>query len=74
MKSPCIARSLFGLQHYLSILSVEALPVCLEVLRWDLHTVRFVPAWEWVLRIRSLFLTILLYHLLLGIFIHPLFV
>ena len=33
-----------------------------------------VPALEWVHGIRSLFLTILLFHLLLGIWIHLLFV
>ena len=62
-----------GLQRHLLILSVETLPVRLEVLHWDLRSSRFVPAVEWVLGIRSLLLTIFLYHLLLGISTHLLF-
>ena len=58
-------RRLFWLQRHLLILSVEALPIRLEVLPWDLHSLRFDRASEWVLGIRSHFLTILLYHLLL---------
>ena len=53
-------------RHLLLVLPVETLPNRLEVLRWDLRSLRFFPAWEWVLGIRGLFLTILLYHLLLG--------
>ena len=35
----------------------------MDVLCWDLRCSRLVPASEWILWIRSLFLTILLYHL-----------
>ena len=59
-------RSDFGLHRYLLVLSVEALPICLEVLHWDLHSLRSVPTSEWILGIRSLFLTILLHHLRMG--------
>ena len=44
-------------------LAVEALPVRLEALLWDLHSLQVVPALEWVLGIRGLFRTILLFHL-----------
>ena len=54
-------RSRHGRQRHLLIRSVEALPVHLEVLHWGLHSLRFVHASEWVLGIRCLFLTILLY-------------
>ena len=54
------------LQPHLLILSVEALPVRLEVLHWNPQTLRVVPAFEWVLGIRGLFLTIFLFHVLLG--------
>ena len=49
-------------------------PDSLDVLHWDLHSLRSVPALEWVLGIRSLSLTVLLYHLLLGKWINPLLV
>ena len=55
-----------GLQRHLLILLVEALPIRLEVLHWDLHSIRSIPALEWVLGIRSLFQTILLHHLQMG--------
>ena len=58
-------KSLSVLQRHLLILSVEALPVRLQVLQRDLHSLQVVPASEWVLGIRGLFLTILLYQLLL---------
>ena len=61
-----LTRSRYGLQRHLLVLSVEDLPVRLEVLHWDLRSPQVVPALEWVLWIRGLFLTILLYHLLLG--------
>ena len=67
-------KRLSGLQHHLSILSVEDLPVRLEVLHWDLRSLQVVPASEWVLGIRGLFLTILLCHLQMGTCIHHLFV
>ena len=60
-------KKLFGLQRHLLILSVGALQIRLEVLHWDLHSLRFVSTSEWVLGIRSLFRTIFLYHLQLGI-------
>ena len=60
-------RSRHGRQRHLLIVSVEAFPVRLEVLHWNLHSLRFVPALEWVLGIRCLFLTILLCLLQLGI-------
>ena len=50
-------KSLSGVQRHLLILSVETLPARLEVLHWDLHSLRFVLASEWVLGIRGLFLT-----------------
>ena len=52
---------------HLLFLSVETLPVRHEVLHWDLHSLRVVPALEWVLGIRGPFLAIVLYHLPLGI-------
>ena len=67
-------RSRNGLLRHLLILPVETLPIRLEVLHWDLRSLRSVPALEWVLGHRSLFLTVLLYHLLLGRWIHNLFV
>ena len=66
-------RSRHGLQRRLWILSVETLLVHHEILCWDLRSSRSVPAFEWVLGIRSLFLTSLLCHLLMGIWIHHLF-
>ena len=60
-------------QRHLLCLLVETLPIRLEVLHSDFHSSRSVPALEWVLGIRSLFLTVLLYHPLLGIWIHLLF-
>ena len=62
------------LQRYLWLVSVETLPVHREVLCWNLRSLRLIPVLEWVLGIRSLFLTILLYHLQMGIWIHHLFV
>ena len=67
-------RSRHSLQRHLLILSVETVPVHLEILHWSLRSLRFVPATEGILGNRSLFLTILLYHLLLGMWIHLLFV
>ena len=43
-------KSLPGLQRHLLILSVEVLPVRLEVLHWDLRSLQVVPALEWVPR------------------------
>ena len=60
-------KNLFGLQRHLLILSVGALQIRHEALHWDLHSLRFVSTSEWVLGIRSLFWTIFLYHLQLGI-------
>ena len=62
-----LTKSLFGVQRQLLFLSIETLPVRLEVLHWDLRSLQVVLAFEWVLRIRGLLLTILLYHPLLGI-------
>ena len=68
MKSPWIDRH--GLQRHLWFLSVEfTMKFC-----WNLRSSRLVPALEWILGIRSLFLTILLYHLQMGIWVHHLFV
>ena len=53
-------RSRHGLQRHLWILSVETLTDHHKVLCWDLRSLRLVPASEWVLGNRSLFLTILL--------------
>ena len=47
------------------ILSVDTRPVRLEVFPLRSSLLAVFPALEWVLGIRSLFLTILLYHLLL---------
>ena len=58
-----------GLQRYLLIPSVETLPVRLGVFHWDLGSFRLVPALGWTLGIGSLFLTILLYNLQVGIWI-----
>ena len=54
------------LRHLLFRLLVETFPVRLEVLHSDLHSLQDVPALEWVLGIRALFLTVLLHHLLRG--------
>ena len=43
-------KSLPGLQRHLLTLSVEVLPVRLEVLHWDLRSLQVVPALEWVPR------------------------
>ena len=43
----------------------ETLLVRLKVLHWDLYSLRFFPASEWVLGICSLSKTILLFHLVL---------
>ena len=56
-------RSRQVLQRHLLILSVETLPLRLEVFHWKLRSFLFVPVFEWVLGSRSLFLTILPYHL-----------
>ena len=45
-----------------------------EVLCWNLRSLRLAPALDWIPGIRSLFLTILLYHLQMGRWIHHLFV
>ena len=55
------------LQRHLSSLSVETFPVRLEVLLRDLHSSQVVPAFEWVLGIRGLFLTMLLFPSATGI-------
>ena len=52
------------------ILSVQTLVVRLEFLRWDLRSLQVVTAFEWLLQIRGLYLTTLLYHLLLRIWTH----
>ena len=57
-----------GLQRHLLVLRVETLPIRLKVPRRNLHSLRSVPDLEWVRGIRSLSLTTLLYHLLLGIY------
>ena len=44
-------------------LQVSTLPCRHEILRWDSLSLRWIPASEWVLGIRSLFLVILLNHL-----------
>ena len=67
-------RSRHGFHRHLFILSIEALPVRLVVLHWDLLSLRLVPAYERVRGIRSLSLTILLFHLLPGIWIQSPFV
>ena len=41
-------QSLHGLQRHLIVLSVEALPIRLEFFYWDLHSLRSVPALQWV--------------------------
>ena len=56
-------RSRCLLQRRLLVLRVETL-------HWNLRSLRSVPALEWVLGIRSRFVTILLYHLRLGRWIH----
>ena len=61
-----VTLSRHGLQRHLWILSVETLPIHHELLCWNLRSLRLVPALEWVLGIRSLFLTILLFHLRMG--------
>ena len=63
-----------GLQRHLWFLSEETLPVHHEVLCWNLRSLRMVPALEWILGIRGLFLIVLLYHLQMGIWIHHLLV
>ena len=56
-----------GFSDICFFLPVETPPIRLEFLLWDLHSLQVGPALEWVLRIRGLFLTILLYHLPLEI-------
>ena len=62
-------RSRQGLQRHLLILSIETPPVHLEVLHRDLRSLQVVPVLEWILGILGLLLTILLFHLLLGIWL-----
>ena len=59
-----------GLQRHLWVLPVEALPIRLEFLHWDFHSIQVDPAFECVLGICSLFLTVLLFHLRMGKLIH----
>ena len=56
-------KNLCGLQRHLLILSVGTPPLRHENLHWDSLTLRFAPVWKWVPGIRSISLTILLYHL-----------
>ena len=60
-----LTRSHVRLQRHLLFLSVET--VRLGILLGDLHSLQVVPALEWVLGLRGLFQTILLFHLRLGI-------
>ena len=62
------AKSPFGFQRHPLFLSVETSPSFLEVLPWDLHSLQVVPALEWILGFRSLFQTMLLFQLRLGIY------
>ena len=63
-----------GIQRHLWFLSVESISVHHEVLCWNLRSLRLVPALEWILGIRSVFLTILVHHLQMGTWIQQLFV
>ena len=62
-------RSRHGLQRHLQVLSVETLPIRIEILHWNLPSIRHCLALECVLGSLTLFLTIFLYHLLQGIWI-----
>ena len=63
MKFSWIDQSLSELLRHALILQVETLPCRREILRWDSLSLRWTPASERVLGIRSLFLVILQNHL-----------